>query len=175
MGQSSWRHLAARLVDVLTSRPLTGDEGIEVREWLRTAELEAFFDQPVADQRHGLSCARFVASRLPHREDLIRSALLHDLGKRHARLGPIGRSLVTAWSKLGGRTKSRAHLYVQHGEAGAGELEALGVEALVSDFARHHHGERPPSIPAADWDVLQAADRDRTRRKSESGSPEWGR
>jgi putative nucleotidyltransferase with HDIG domain len=171
MGQSSWRHLAVRLVDVLTSRPLTGSEGIEVREWLRPAEQGAFFDQSVADQRHGLNCARFVASRLPHREDLIRSALLHDLGKRHARLGPIGRSLVTAWSKLGGRTRGRAHLYVQHGEAGARELEALGVEALVSEFACHHHGERPPAIAEADWDVLQTADRPRPRRKSESGGP----
>ena len=159
MRQSSWRHLAARLFDVLTSGPLTGDEGIEVKEWLRPPEVEAFFDQSVADQRHGLSCARFVATRRPNRGDLIRSALLHDLGKRHARLGPIGRSFVTAWSKLGGRTKGRALVYVEHGDAGARELEALGAETLVSDFARHHHRERPQSINEDDWDLLQAADR----------------
>jgi hypothetical protein len=29
----------------------------------------------------------------------------------------------------------------------------------VSDFARHHHGERPLSINEDDWDLLQAADR----------------
>jgi predicted HD phosphohydrolase len=161
MGQSSWRHLAARLLDVLTSRPLTGVEEIEVKEWLRPLEMEAFFDQSVADQRHAVSCARFVSSRQPTRKDLIRSALLHDLGKRHARLGPIARSFVTAWSKLGGKTRGRAYLYVQHGETCARELEAVGAEALVSDFARHHHGKRPPSIAEPDWDLLQEADRAR--------------
>ena len=159
MGHSSWRHLAARFLDVLTSRPLARAEEIEVRAWLRPAELELFFEQSAADQRHGLNCARFVASRQPHREDLIRSGLLHDLGKRRARLGPIGRSFVTAWSKLGGETRGRASVYVRHGEAGARELEATGAEALVRDFARHHHGERPASIPASDWELLQAADR----------------
>jgi putative nucleotidyltransferase with HDIG domain len=159
MGQSSWRHLAARLLDVLTSRPLTAAEAIEAKGWLSPPEVDAYFEQSVADQRHGLTCARFVASRQPYREDLIRSALLHDLGKRHARLGPIGRSLVTAWSKLGGKTRGRAHDYVEHGESGARELEAMGTEGLVSDFARHHHGERPPSITEADWALLQEADR----------------
>jgi putative nucleotidyltransferase with HDIG domain len=163
MGHSSWRHLAARLLDVLTSQPLTAAEKAEVSDWLRPAELKAFFDQSVADQRHGLSCARFVAGRQPNREDLIRSALLHDLGKRHARLGPIGRSVVTAWSKLGGRTKGRANVYIEHGEAGAQELEAVGTEALVCAFARHHHEERPPSIAVADWELLQQADRARTK------------
>ena len=166
MGHSSWSHLAARFLDVLTSRPLAGAEEIAVREWLRPAELEAFFQQSVADQRHGLNCARFVASRQPNREDLIRSALLHDLGKRHARLGPIGRSLVTAWSKLGGRTRGRANVYVRHGEAGARELDATGAEALVRDFARYHHEERPQSIPEADWELLQAADRSPRRRET---------
>lgn len=159
MGHSSWRHLAARFLDVLTSRPLAEAEEIEVSEWLRPAELEAFFQQSATDQRHGLNCARFVANRQPNREDLIRSALLHDLGKRHAHLGPIGRSLVTAWSKLGGRTRGRANVYVRHGEAGALELDATGAEALVRDFARYHHEERPPSIAVADWELLQAADR----------------
>jgi hypothetical protein len=159
MEHSSWPHLAARLLDVVTARPLTRAEELEVREWLRPAESAVFFEQSVADQRHGLSCGRFVASHRSNRRDLIKSALLHDLGKRHARLGPIGRTLVTAWSKLGGRTRGRAALYLHHGEAGARELEAVGAEGLVIDFARHHHDKRPPSILEADWELLQAADR----------------
>jgi len=159
MGDSTWRHLAARLVDVLASRPLTRTEGAEVRQWLRPPEIDLFFDQSKADQRHGLNCAQFVAVSTPERDDLIRAALLHDVGKRHAHLGPIGRTAVTTWAKLGGQTSGRAAIYLNHGEAGGEDLEATGAGRLVADFARHHHEHRPESIPQEDWDVLQAADR----------------
>jgi hypothetical protein len=51
--------------------------------------------------------------------------------------------------------------YLEHGHAGAVELNILGAEPIVVDFARHHHGERPDSISVEDWTVLQASDRSR--------------
>jgi hypothetical protein len=47
---------------------------------------------------------------------------------------------------------------MEHGPAGAVELDILGAEPIVVDFARHHHGERPDSISKEDWAVLQEAD-----------------
>jgi hypothetical protein len=49
--------------------------------------------------------------------------------------------------------------YLEHGRAGALELDILGTEPIVVDFARHHHGPRPDSISEGDWTLLQASDR----------------
>ena len=121
-------------------------------------EADVFFAQAGYDQRHGLNAGRHVARHRPVRNDLIRAALLHDIGKRHAHLGPIGRSLASAYCKLGGRPKGKWQRYMGHGPAGGEELQALGVEPIVIAFAEHHHGDRPASIVPADWALLQAAD-----------------
>jgi hypothetical protein len=41
---------------------------------------------------------------------------------------------------------------------GATELLDAGAPRLAVDFARHHHGMRPTSIPEEVWDVLMTAD-----------------
>jgi putative nucleotidyltransferase with HDIG domain len=135
-----------------------------VTRWLQANEVPAFFAQGRADQRHGLEAARYAERNAPRRPDLIRAALLHDVGKRHSEMGALGRSGVTAWAKLGGRVHGRAALYLDHGRLGAGELSALGAEELVVLFTRHHHGSRPPSITSSDWDLLQQSDRPHRRR-----------
>lgn len=155
-------HLVARFFDVLSARALRPAEQAEVAGWLRSdGERAMFWQQPRADQRHGLAAARHVAARAGDRPELVRAALLHDVGKRHARLGVIGRvvaSLVRAFRlRAGGRIRS----YIDHGALAAAELEAAGAEPLVVDYARHHHGARPASIPVDDWTLLGMADRAR--------------
>ena len=130
----------------------------EIRGWLSGTEAGAYFAQAEHDQRHGLNAARHVASLQPGRKDLVRAGLLHDIGKRHAHLGPIGRSLASAYCKFGGRPRGRWRQYMAHGPAGGEELHALGAEPIVIAFAEHHHGGRPASISSADWALLQAAD-----------------
>ena len=137
---------------------MKSDEVQEIRKWLSMTEAGAYFAQARYDQRHGLTAARHVASLQPGRNDLIRAALLHDIGKRHADLGPIGRSLASAYCKLGGRPRGKWRQYMDHGSAGGDELQALGAEPIVIDFTKHHHGDRPVSISPADWALLQAAD-----------------
>ena len=130
-----------------------------MRGWLQTPEIDLFFSQPAFDQRHGFESARHTAELANSRHDLIRSALLHDVGKRHVRMGPIGRSLVSVWAKLGGKTTGRWRAYLDHGQIAAQELSEIREEPIVVDFARHHHGERPPSIGPEDWDLLIRADK----------------
>jgi len=154
----TWRHLATRFFSVVFSPGLNPTEAEQVRGWLSNDESEVFFAQPEFDQRHGLEAARHVAQLEPQRTDLIRAALLHDIGKRHAGLGPMGRTIVSVYIKLGGRPKGKWHSYLDHGQGAATELEALGAEPIVVEFAREHHGSRPELIAEEDWAVLQAAD-----------------
>lgn len=155
-----WGHLTARFFDVLTSRSLSTEEAEAVRRWVGVGPLlEAFYSQSAADQRHGFESALHVAARRPDRPDLVRAALLHDIGKRHARLGPLGRVMATLSLRLRLPLPPRLALYHDHGPLAAAEMS--GEETVVVEFARHHHGDRPVSIPADEWESLQAADRAR--------------
>lgn len=153
-----WGHLAARFFDVLLARPLTTEERREVTEMLdRQVARDAFFDQPVADQRHGYEAAVFVRSRKPDRPDLVRAALLHDIAKRHSRLGPVGRVWTSVCIRLGLPLTARMRLYRDHGTLAAAEL--ADEDRTVTEFTRHHHGQRPEWFDADDWELLVAADR----------------
>lgn len=158
-----WGHLALRFIDVVTSRHLDDRQRQRVREWVSDPVPAAiFFDQSAADQRHGYDSALHVAAHTPRRPDLIRAALLHDVGKRHARLGAIGRSLASVAIRLGLQLRPRWALYRDHGMLAAAEL--ADCEPIVSAFARHHHGSRPATIAPGDWTLLVAADSARVGR-----------
>lgn len=161
-----WGHLAARFFDVITSRRLDRGETQAVRRWVGEGPLlEAFFSQPVADQRHGFEAAVQVLAHVPDRLDLVRAALLHDIGKRHARLGPAGRVIASLAMRLDLPLTSRQALYRDHGPLAAAELS--GDLPVVVDFARHHHGARPGTIPEDEWVCLQAADRARPMARTQ--------
>jgi hypothetical protein len=152
-------HLVRRFFAVLRSAPLGPMEQAAVAHLLRPAEWDLFWAQPRADRRHALECAQAVAAHRPGRVDLARAALLHDIGKRHAGLGALARSLATALGLLRLPRPARHAAYLGHGPAGAAELEAAGAESMVVAFARHHHTGRPEEIDAADWAELCRADR----------------
>ncbi len=155
-------HLAARYADAVLAGRLSPSEQDEAARLLASdAERAMFWGQSGADRRHGLAAARAVALSRPGRTDLIRAALLHDAGKRRARLGAAGRALTVIRSGLGLPPSERGAAYLDHGRLGAEELAAAGTGTLAADYARHHHGGRPDSISPGDWAVLQAADRAR--------------
>lgn len=157
----SWSHLAARFFDVVTAARLDEREEALLNTWLRPVERALFLAQSPADQRHGWECGAEVAAVVPDRPDLIRAALLHDVGKRHASLGPVGRVIASVVIRLSRWRPGRIGLYAAHGSVAATELGELGAEPVVVAFARHHHEERPESIPAWEWSLLVAADRAR--------------
>ena len=155
-------HLAVRMLDVLLSRRLTPTEQAEVSgDLVSPAEQAVFWNQPRADQRHGLEAARSVGTACPGRGDLLRAALLHDIGKRHTRLGVVGRAWAVIGTALRLPPSARVARYLDHGRLAAEELAAGDAEPLVVAYALHHHGRRPEEIAAEDWKVLQAADRAR--------------
>ncbi len=159
--ERSWRqlrHLAARFFSVVRARPLGPREQAEAASLLRPGERRLFWDQPVADQRHALASARRALREAPGRRDLARAALLHDVGKRHARLGAIGRSLASAAALAGLPRRGRVAAYLDHGAVGAEELAAAGAEPIVVEFARWHHAARPAGFAEGEWALLQRAD-----------------
>lgn len=129
-----------------------------MEKWLSERESAVFFSQPQADQRHGYHAAQVVLAAGNIDLVIIKAALLHDVGKRHARLGVVARSLVSVLIRLRLPLPARGRQYRDHGETAARELGEIGCEALVVEFARHHHGSRPVGIPEAAWDLLQRAD-----------------
>jgi hypothetical protein len=162
----SLSHLARRFIDVLTSEALTPDERDAVDSWL-TPELAAmFFEQHKADQRHGYHTAATVVAAGHDDSDVVISALLHDVGKRHARLGVLGRSLASILILSGLPLTDRMTTYRDHGLIGARDLATLGAPSLAIDFTMHHHSERPATIAPDIWDALQSADQAPNARRA---------
>ena len=169
-GKPGLRHLIAGAVEYVRSRRLAPAEQMEAARLLDSpAEAELFWGQPAADQRHGLTGARLIAREEPGRRDLMRAALLHDVGKRRAGLGLPGRTWAALADRRGWKKSRRADQYLNHGPAGAGELAAAGAGETVTAYARSHHGCRPPSIPPSDWRALLRADRPRWRPPPATG------
>jgi hypothetical protein len=134
-------------------------ERADVRGWLTDELAELFFDQSRSDQRHGYQAGLSVVADGVTDNDVIVAALVHDIGKRNARLGLFGRSLASVLILLGmDRLPDRVAAYRDHGVSGAGDLGRAGAPAVAIDFALHHHGARPPSIPPETWAVLVSAD-----------------
>ncbi|MEX1126837.1 MAG: HDIG domain-containing metalloprotein [Acidimicrobiia bacterium] len=154
----SLSHLTRRFFDVLWARPLIESEQAAVGSWLNDGERSIFFAQSTVDQRHGYAAALTMIASGADDRIAIRAALLHDVGKRHSRLGVIGRVIASLLILCRVPLHGRLLAYREHGEIAARELELIGAEALIVDFARHHHRNRPMSIDAGTWDLLQRAD-----------------
>lgn len=155
----TWGHLARRYREGILSAPLTPAEWSWVESHLADPERVAFCEQPTADQRHGYEAARLAEAILGPDRAGVRAALLHDIGKRHARLGLVGRALASVAIRLRVPLWRRARIYRDHGRIGSEELSGWDAEPLVVEFARHHHGVRPPSIEEAVWEALCETDK----------------
>ena len=147
-----------RFFDVLTSKPLSISERAAVDSWLTADMAEVFFEQMTADQRHGYHAALSVISDGRSDSDVIAAALMHDIGKRHAHFGVIGRSVTSIMMLLRLPLTRRMLLYKDHGRSGARDLTRLGAPPLAIEFALHHQGERPKTIESQLWEILISAD-----------------
>jgi hypothetical protein len=153
----SYGHLFKRFFDFTLAKPLDANEAAAVESWVTPEEAAIFFEQDPRDQAHGYAAAMAVVGD-GHDIDVVVAALLHDVGKRHARLGVVGRSLASILIKLGLPLTKRMKLYRDHGALAATELLSIGSSRIVIQFARHHHGPRPAGFDEPAWGALQNAD-----------------
>lgn len=89
---------------------------------------------------------------------VLRTALLHDVGKAHTTLGAVGRSVATMLDVVGAPLLPAMAVYRDHGALGAEALARIGADALTIDFARRHPDPDPGSQSPAAWAVLLEAD-----------------
>ena len=155
----TWGHLAKRYREGIFSAPLNPAEWSWVEGFLSGPERVAFCEQSTADQRHGYQAARVAEAILGSDRTGVRAALLHDIGKRHARLGLVGRAVASVAIRLRIPLWRRARIYRDHGRIGSEELSGWGAELLVVEFARNHHGARPPGIEQSVWEALCETDK----------------
>lgn len=151
-------HLIRRFFGFLQARPPGPAEQANLREHLGEDEAALFWDQQYQDQRHALDVATRVVAARGHDRVAIRAALLHDIGKRHSRLGAVSRSLATVLDAAQLPLPARLAAYRSHGPLGARELAACGCEPLVVEFAGRHPGPAPDGIDPTQWNALLEAD-----------------
>ncbi len=148
-------HLIRRFFGYLRARPLTPKEQAIVATILNPDLHRLFNAQPHQDQRHAFD----VALQTTHRSaDVLEAALMHDIGKSVAHLGPFGRSAATLWSLTPFTVRGRWRTYLAHGAIGAEMLERAGATEFAVAFARDHPGPVPPGIDPVAWRALASAD-----------------
>jgi hypothetical protein len=153
----SWLHLGRRFFGALSADDLDVTEVDAIRDMMSAAEFDLFMDQPPIDRRHGYESAQYaIEAGAP--DEVVRAAALHDVAKRHARLGIPGRVIASMFIKLGVPIRGRFDTYRRHGPIGAEELELAGSPPIVVQYARSHHGLAPVDMDRQVWDLLTAAD-----------------
>lgn len=170
-----WAHLVRRFLGSLRpGGPSAADEAW-VAGALAPTEAALWQRMSAADRRHAVGVARAVTAALgPEAVRSVRAAaLLHDVGKIEARLGPVRRAAVTVaamivgrdvaadrWSGRGGLV-GRAGAYLRHDEIGAALLTEACSDPLTVAWAREHHMPTDRwTVPADIGAVLKAADDD---------------
>jgi putative nucleotidyltransferase with HDIG domain len=152
-------HLTRRFFASLGARWPTPLDQSWVAERLDTAAAARFFAQDPIDQIHAVAVAHRVVAAAPGRDDLVRAALLHDVGKGESRLGVTGRTVASVLALLRLPAPGRMRRYLDHAALGANTLRELDADPLTVAFARwHHESQAPQGVTVSDWETLRRAD-----------------
>jgi hypothetical protein len=152
-------HLVRRFFGSLRARAASPSEQAMLSATLSEPSLRLFVAQPAMDQRHALRTATRIPADAPARIDLVRAALLHDIGKTPSDLGVVGRSVASLLAMARLPRTSRMRSYLDHGAIGAGALDAAGETGIVLAFAAHHgRPQSPPGVDPVGWEILRRAD-----------------
>lgn len=155
-------HRIKQFLAAVTAR-ITPEDRQFAGSYLTPAEMALFWAMGVPEQRHSFNVA-YRAGQLAavgmdsERLLAVRSALLHDVGKKHGDMSiPDKVFTVLAdrfcpryarkWAHSGlsgfwGKRRQALYVYYYHAERGADLLKAAGTEAAVVEIVRRHH--QPP-------------------------------
>lgn len=115
---------------------------------LSASQHELFSRLSRQEQKHSIKVAREVEEECAREgiepDDMVRVALLHDVGKLNARLNPIDKSLLVLGDKLsGGRIRNlgwrKVDVYFNHGAMGRELLKGMGLSERSLYLIENHH------------------------------------
>ena len=126
------------------------DEDIDfIKSYLETYELQLFHQLPTYDQKHCINVARDVKSTCNQRnlqsKDLIKVALLHDIGKIYNSMNPIDKSIMVIMHNItNGKIKAyknikNVNIYYNHGDIGYNLLRKYGYNDRFLFLVKNHH------------------------------------
>ena len=126
------------------------DEDLDfLKTYLEIHELQLFNQLPTYDQKHCVNVAKDVKStcnqRMLQSKDLIRVALLHDIGKIYNSMNPIDKSIMVLMNSITkGKIKSynkikNVNVYYNHGDIGYNLLGKHGYDDRFLFLVKNHH------------------------------------
>jgi putative nucleotidyltransferase with HDIG domain len=170
-------HRIKQFFAALTAEVTAADREFAVA-WLCAAERALFYAMNLPDQYHALQVAR-TARRLAagradiDRELLVRSALLHDVGKVKGDVSTFDKTVAVlahrlvpekaeGWGRLGrgGRIanlRHALHVYFHHPARGAALVAAAGGDERLTDIIARHH-QSPAAGDPPELALLREAD-----------------
>ncbi|SDF35447.1 HDIG domain-containing metalloprotein [Sporolituus thermophilus] len=149
-----------------------------VNQHLTKAEQQLFWQMSVPDQRHALNVAYTAAKLAAQRpaanwETAVKSALLHDVGRRRGDMSVTDKVLAVLahklaprwarqWAKEGrggiiANLRHALYIYFNHAERSARLLETVGTQRAVVDAVRKHHSAPAPG-DTPELNILREAD-----------------
>jgi putative nucleotidyltransferase with HDIG domain len=164
-------HLTRGFFGALRAREPDTPDRLWVETLLTEPELACWQGMSRADKAESIAVARAAARDLGRDADSrwLAAALLHDVGKTDARLGPVRRAGATVIGAVvsHGRARrwpNRVGLYISHDDRGASRLREAGARPEVTAWsAAHHRPEMWPAsgIPPEICEILADADNER--------------
>jgi len=116
---------------------------------LKTNELKLFNQLPTYEQKHCINVARDVEITCARKEmqsfNLIKVALLHDIGKIYSSMNPIDKAIMVILHKItNGKVRvyerfKNVNMYYNHGEIGCNLLKQYGYDDRFLFLVKNHH------------------------------------
>ncbi|WP_346884719.1 HDIG domain-containing metalloprotein [Clostridium sp. UBA4395] len=126
-----------------------------INNYLDENEKKLLYKLPVYDLKHSVNVARDIytneseeeikKNNLNHKE-IVKSAILHDVGKIHTPLNVIDKSILVLLNNIT-KTKikkysdrnSKIYIFYNHGEEGYKILKGKGYDKEFLNIIRNHH------------------------------------
>jgi putative nucleotidyltransferase with HDIG domain len=165
-----------QVIAAITAKITAADRAF-IAKYLTDSEQVLYWKMNVPDQRHALNVA-YTALDFPETGEvdellLIRSALLHDVGKIRGDVSTLDKIITVLAHKLaphwayewgrpgrGNRFDNIRHafyIYYHHAERSAEMLLAAGTTGILINIVRRHH-ELPDAGEPAELALLRKAD-----------------
>jgi len=144
-----------QFIKAITAK-ITRSDLIFIEKYLNDKEKELFNKLAVYDKKHCINVARDIEKEITKEEfesrnkeftfnNLIKAALLHDIGKTYKNLNPIDKSILVLLNKFTkGNLKKysnikKVYAYYNHGEEGYKLLKNRNYDNNFLRVIRHHH------------------------------------